>query len=717
MFRNAGRSLFLTLVSSFSMFAVLVACSPTAAVAAGLAVADLPGVVLDDESAERVGEWMTSSHVPPYAATGYLHDDNAGKGEKSVRYSWDVSKTDDYEIRLLFAPGKNRASNVPVEIQSAEGKKTVIVNQRVTPSGGAFFSLGKYRLAQGTKAVVVISNKGTNGYVIADAVQFLSPAQQVIAKKNPLVVKNPVAAKKPTKKPAAVKKDAKPSPEITAALTRPERKPVYLLTSEKLDKLLDGELGEAKTAPPISDELFLRRATLDVIGRPPTVEEMDAFLGDSQRDRTAVIDRLLAGPGFGVNWGNYWSDVISHRVPQPELTFLNYKPLKAHLAGKFNANDPWDKTVTDLITATGKVGDNPAASFVGFHQASVPRLAGETTRVFLSVQIQCAQCHDDPFQDWEQQQFHQMAAFYARVKAKLPHNNSDGVVVSASDKGEHKMPQGGEMKPVSLTGTAFKLGVSDQHRRALLAAWVTSYENPWFAKSFVNRAWSRMLGRGFCEPVDNIYSSDPAAPKTFDALAKHFVASNHDVKDVFRLILNSKAYFRGLPMESEHRTTPFAAAVPQRIRGDEVFDSLATVLQLPNVAGKQKKAAGDFRFPPPPKSTRDLVNDSFGFDPSIEAWQVERTLQQAIWMMNNDQLLKQIDADPKSETVLSKILAAHPEDDSAVGALFRAVLGRKPTDKETALGVKHVASLDDRGEGFEDLLWSLVNTAEFTTRR
>jgi hypothetical protein len=155
---------------------------------------------------------------------------------------------------------------------------------------------------------------------------------------------------------------------------------------------MEKHVGGIQTARQIDDEAFIRRLTLDFIGRQPTMDEMSQFLADTSADKRAkAVDKLLGEKEFGVNWANYWSDVISYRTPGPELTFLNYTPFKAWLADQLNQEKGWDETTYNIVTAVGKIADNPAATYVGFHQGDKSRLASETTRVFLSTQIQCAE--------------------------------------------------------------------------------------------------------------------------------------------------------------------------------------------------------------------------------------------------------------------------------------------------------------------------------------
>jgi hypothetical protein len=571
----------------------------------------------------------------------------------------------------------------------------------------------------------------------------------------------PDANKPDPNKPAAKKEEKKPEPppqEAPPAFARKSpAKAVAKLSAEQLDALMEKHVGGVADAALVSDEDYIRRVTLDLIGRQPTMAECDDFAAEVLSDasqkrestdasqkressdasqkrestdasqkrpaadaRARLVERLLASPEFGENWGNYWSDVVSYRTPEPELTFLNYTPFKKWLADQFNANKGWDETSYQVITAVGKVGENPAATYVGFHQGDRSRLASETTRVFLSTQIQCAECHDHKFIDMPQETFHHVAAFFVRVQAKLPWNDSSQIVVSSKPAGEHKMEgRKEEMKPMAFSQREVELGRSDVSRRVELADWIVAPENPWFAKALVNRVWARTMGRGFCEPVDEIGElGDRVLPDVHNALAEHFVATEFDVKDVFRLVANSRSYQRELrDPASDAERKPFAVVPAGRLRGDEVFDSLEAAIALPNVTPPQAAATDAIRFPPPPKSTRDLVNDAFGFDPSSDQANVNRTMQQAMLLMNNKQIQAQIDASPGADTMLAKLVAAETDDAAAVTKLYQQVLARKPTPKELAIAKEHLTATGDRKTGYEDLLWSMVNSAEFLSRR
>jgi Protein of unknown function (DUF1549)/Protein of unknown function (DUF1553) len=685
----------------------------------------LPGIVVDDAAAKLDGTWSNSKHTRPFVGSGYIY--SAGGAGQLVKFPVEVNETGPYQVLISYTPGTNRSAKAVVIVPTADGPKTFVLNQQERPAGPYCFQpLGELNLESGKHEIVVSAEANEKGVVVADAVQILTPDnfeqyKADFAKNTPKLA---AAIKPDPQKPAAKaaeKKDDPPPQETPPVFTRkPPTKPHAPLTPAQLDRLMEQYVGGIQSSIVVDDEAFLRRITLDALGRQPTMDEMSAFLAStSQGKRAAAVEKLLADAEFGVNWANYWSDVISYRTPSPELTFLNYTPFKSWLAEQFNQNKGWDETTYNVITAIGKVADNPAATYIGFHAGDKSRLAAETTRVFLSTQIQCAECHDHKFVDLPQETFHHVAAFFVRVNAKLPWNDSGQIVVSSKPTGEHKMDgRKEEMKPSAFAEREVELGRSDVSRRAELAEWIVGPENPWFAKAFVNRVWARMMGRGFCEPVDEIGElGDRVLPEVHTALADHFIASQFGVKDVFRVIALSKSYQREIRDPDKGANKPFAAIAAGRLRGDEVFDSLEAAIDIPNVTPAPGAATGEFRFPPPPKSTRDLVNDAFGYDPSAEQANVARTMQQAMLLMNNKQVQAQVNADPASGTMLAKLLLDEKDNETAIVKLYQKVLARRPTTQEISLAENHLKTIGDRNAAFEDLLWGMINSAEFLSRR
>lgn len=681
--------------------------------------ADVRGILVDDIDAELTGNWMKSTSVRPFVGEGYIHDENTDKGNKSVRFVLKILADGDYEVLLAYTHGSNRDKKVPVEIHAADGAKTVHVDQSVPAAlGNGFQPLGQFRFEKDKQVAIVISNRDTTQHVIADAVQVVTPDEfklvQADAKKKPAVKKPPA---KPAKKEAVAKK---PSPQRPKFHPTPPSRDVAKLSPQQLDELLEAKATGMAEVPQTSDEAFLRRASLDLIGRPPTRDELLAFVADkSSEKRSAAIERLLASEDYGRNWANYWSDVIGSRQQEPQLTFHDYGPFKRWLADEFNAGTTWDEITFRMLTAQGKVGQNPEATFIGFHQGDANRLAGETTRVFLSVKIACAECHDHPFVDMPQETFHGMAAFFARTEANIPQLDSDGIEVKSKTKGEQKIPGKGEMPPTPLDGEALELGTEDLVRRTALAQRITSGDNPYFARAYVNRIWSRLMGRGFAEPIDDLGEDALfVLPEIHQAAADHFVASGFDHREFCRLVMNTQAYGRALTESAASDGGQSLAAVNTKpLRGDEVFDSLVAAIALENITPPREKKSGAIRFPPPPKSTRDLVNAAFGYDPSFSDKLLLRTMKQAMFMMNNQQLDSAIDAAPETETFLSRLIAEESDDEQAITRLYQHVLARNPSENELKIVLGHVEKVNDRPAAFEDILWSLLNSAEFTTRK
>lgn len=678
----------------------------------------LPGVLLDNTAAQMMGPWKPSVHTKPYVGDGYVHSgipgDAVAKQAKSLTFRHKLPASGKYTVYLAYNSNTNRAASAPIEIQHADGAAKLKLNQRKAPQGPALFHpLGEFNFKADQEAVVEISDKDAQGIVIVDALLFVP--QKEVAKLDDI-------AKKLTTKPAEPKtaKKEEPKQEVAPAFERAKLASVTLLSPKELDQLITTEAHVTETTEVVDDETFLRRVTIDVIGRIPTEQERADFLADTNpAKRALLIDKLLDSPEFGANWADYWSDVFSYRIPQPELTFLSYEVFQDWMADQLNEGTGWDEISYRILTATGKVGDNPPAFFVGYHQASTSRLAGETTRIFLGTQIQCAECHDHPFVDIPQERFHQMAAFFVRTSAKLPWNDSSEIIVSSKNAGEHKMPESKQMMmPAVFSGSEMEKGASDIDRRVSLANWVVSPDNALFTKAYVNRVWERLMDQPFCDPIDEITEEAgyPTLPTLHDTVAAHFAANDYDAKPLFRLILNTKAYQRELDAKDEV-VGQLTSAELRKMRGDVVFKNLETAIELPNVKGEAMKPTAEMRFPPPPKSTQDIVNEVFGYDPSLGKDFRPQTMQQAMFLMNNRQLQAQVKAGDDYETKLAKMLKETLDDRQAIQRLYVNVLGRAPQEQELEVAYEYVQEIESRHEAFEDLLWALLNTAEFTTRK
>lgn len=500
--------------------------------------------------------------------------------------------------------------------------------------------------------------------------------------------------------------------------------------ASRIDALLrsEGAIGETK---PADEAVFLRRASLDIVGRLPTSHEVELFLLDPNPEkRAALVDSLLADPQYGRHWAGYWRDVILARRIE-ERALITARPLANFLTEELNAGTSWAEIATAFITATGDVREEGRTALVMAQNGQAEETAAEVARIFMGIQISCAQCHDHPYDDWKRQQFHELAAFFPRmaVRQVTDENRRTFEVVSVERGrrfpggrqvgGEHYMP---DLKDPTSRGfimwpTFFgnqerlSLGSSDQERRTTIAEWITSANNPWFAKAVINRLWHEMMGRGFYEPVDDLGPQRAcASPETLDFLTEQFIASGYDLKWLIRTIAATDAYARSMTREPRDDEPAFTACPPTRLRSDQLFTNLLQAVGANEFAGSP---LGRFGYNASP---RDRFFQTFGFDPSTPREEISGSIPQALYLMNNDLVRSALDG-RSSRTYLGQLLREHDDNDRVILDLYLRCLGREPSDREQEVCREYLAEVGFRSEGFEDVLWALINSTEFLYRR
>ncbi|HEX4590589.1 MAG TPA: DUF1549 domain-containing protein [Gemmataceae bacterium] len=525
--------------------------------------------------------------------------------------------------------------------------------------------------------------------------------------------------------------------------------PIAPLSSAEIDKLLANELREdhIKPAARTDDEAFIRRVSLDLVGRLPTNQELNEFLRDRESEkRSKLIDKLLAGDGYATHWAKYWRDVISAKyTDRRQLAMV--PEFEKWLTAEFRKNASWRDIARAMLTAEGGVAIGPgnaansestkkyvsngAAVFLLAHlgQDQAEERAAETSRVFLGIQIQCAQCHDHPFDEWKQSQFHELAGYFARLRSRpmLGQQANGGrprIELFSAPFGEHRLPdksdptKGTPVASKFLTGVSPRRGLSDEERRAALADEITRPEDFWFAAAFVNRMWGELMGQAFAQPVDDMGpGKDVYLPAVLKRLSASFRATDYDLKQLLRTICNSQAYQRQIrPGTSGDEHLHFAAAYPTRLRAEALWQSLVNVLGSfgppmdPRIAVAAAFGANRRSLP-----LEFAVQSEFRYDPSLKADEVEGTIPQALLLMNNRDLNRAVRVRPSN--ALGQILKEHPKDEDAVRALYHKTLTRKPSDHELSKAVTYIHKVGKRDEAFEDLLWVLINSTEFQTKR
>jgi hypothetical protein len=549
---------------------------------------------------------------------------------------------------------------------------------------------------------------------------------------------------------------SKADPEAgVAAMDRPARTVTPpTIDATAVDALLDKSLVAAKVQPArlTSDEEFVRRVCLDVCGKLPTPEQVQSFLRNTKKDKRAtLIDSLLDTREYAQNWARYWRDVVRFHATAENPRLINFPKYEEWLTEQLARNAPWDEISKAVITATGSTDQDGATAFTVAHMAQPVEVAGEVSRVFLGVQIQCAQCHDHPTDSWKREQFHEFAAFFAGTNARrnAMGGQATGMILTARPgvprytmpdlKDPHKSIPVEPKFFLARSETLVPKSLNAQQRRVLAASYVTGQDNPWFAKAFVNRMWCVLLGDGFYNPVDDIGPDREAHDSAvLDALASGFQQGGYDIKWLLRTILNTRAYQREFrPSNTAAGKTPFAANCPSRLRADQIFDSLdhALGLNIEKPGRARDRANAEFnkklqeRLKGQPKMVQDFIkmaaeqlrgprtpfNLLYGVDPSMPNDDVLGTIPQALFLMNGPQVNRAIKAE--NGTVLGEILASTPNNREALERLYLRVLARRPTAKELELLDHYANNVNDRREVFEDILWCLVNSTEFISRR
>lgn len=502
----------------------------------------------------------------------------------------------------------------------------------------------------------------------------------------------------------------------------------------QVDRAIADELFNTQTelAPRTSDATFARRVWLDIVGDIPTPEELTAFLIDPDDDkREKLVTKLLADEYYGQNWARYWRDVILFRALD-ERANLVANALEADLGDWLNENRPWNEIATEFITAHGDVREAGGTAIMMAQDGQTEEIAAEVSRIFLGVQIACAQCHDHPYDRWKREEFHELAAFFPRVTVRpvrdltkrsfevvgqdrfrrAPRGNN----AEKQPTAEHAMPDlenpqapGTPMEAkFFLTSATVPWGTTDEARRMQLADWLT--ENEWFATAVVNRLWAELVGEGFYTPIDDIGpDKEPTAPSAVKLLADEFRASGYDLKWLIATIMETEAYQRESRPRRELADTPFTANVSQRLRSDQLFNALLSALDS-SESGPDRGQYARGRL----NSPRAQFADVFGYDPSIPREEAVQSIPQVLAMMNSGPVNRSVISNRTN--AMRELLETIPDDEELTTELYLRCLCREPTKKELSKIRQYRKNVSNRREAFEDIAWALVNSAEFQYR-
>jgi hypothetical protein len=476
-------------------------------------------------------------------------------------------------------------------------------------------------------------------------------------------------------------------------------------------------------APRATDAEFLRRVYLDLAGRIPSVTEARRFLDDTSiNKRAGLVESLLGSAKYKAHAAQVWRAVL---VPQATTNLPTQHlglSVEAWVRQQLAAGHSDDRIVRDLLTtrldyldwtADRKARPAPGLSPVGFYQANDLKpetVAAAVGRTFLGLRLECAQCHDHPFDKWTQKQAWETAAFFAGVAPLEPEikpspnlaNRRELVIAGSSTKVSARF----------LDGSSPDWSVTADPRWAF-ADWLTRRDNPYFARVMANRIWANLFGVGLVDPIDDWGPHNPPShPRLLDDLAEAYVGSGFDAKFLVRAITASAAYQRTSRLTHRSQADPrtFARMNVKGLSGEQLFDSLALATGYRDPVPLAARTVEGW----PARSPRGQLLARFGGGSARTDMQV--SILQALSLMNGDWLARQTDPD-KGETLRAVIAAPFLTDERRIETLFLATLSRRPDRAETARYLAHLKKTGDPKKGLADVLWTLLNSHEFLVNR
>ena len=508
------------------------------------------------------------------------------------------------------------------------------------------------------------------------------------------------------------------------------------LAEGELSRRVDDELAalwQRNAIRPVgsaTDAEFMRRVYLDLTGRIPSVSEAREFLEDPSPDRRELlVDRLLAHHDHATHLAAVWRGVL---LPSEVDLSRVGGPVKFEewLAKRFEANVPYDRIVRELLRAEGRVAESGPLLFYAALRLNPEELAARTSRAFLGVRMECAQCHDHPFDEVSQNDFWSFAAFFARISRPRGKMEMTSPVLAVRDnqQGDVMIPETDEVVPPRLprlpVAGVSDPGVSDAGhiedepdgppRREKLVAWLTSTNNGQFARATVNRVWAHLFGRGLVEPVDDMRPANPPlAPEVLETLARDFAASKFDLRRLLRELVLTRTYQLSSRSEESDpsRALHFAQMNIKSFTAEQLYDCIAVATRQGATVTGPMEQPGLLRFS---DMSRQAFIEQFRA-PAGQTTDYHAGIPQALTLMHGGLIHSATDV--ASSGLLKSLAAPFFTNDQRLDALFLSTLSRYPTDAERELMLKPIESATtdaERQQALGDILWALLNSAEFT---
>ena len=492
----------------------------------------------------------------------------------------------------------------------------------------------------------------------------------------------------------------------------PENHPIDTHVVRKLNEL------NIRPSELAGDVQFLRRVYLDLIGVQPEPSEVEAFVADTDpQKRTRLVDALFARPEFIDWWSLKWGDLLQNsrnRLSEPAMFAF-----REWIRGAVAANMPLDEFAREILTSRGGYAEDPASAYFAVSKDTDDTLE-RATQVFCGVRMLCAKCHPHPFENWTQADYYGLASFFNQVALK-PDPRLTGVknanaVLIKLETGYARNPRTGQPQPPRYLGAEEPEVAGGVDRRLQYARWLTSPENPHFARSLANRIWSYFFHRGIIEPVDDIRTTNPPInPALLDALTRELVQSGFDMRALMRTIVTSQTYQRSSTANETngHNESNFSRAIPRRLPAEALLDSLVQATGVPEAIGGAP--AGFSAAQLPDANVQSEFLSLFGKPQRAEACECERddgaNMLQALQLINGKSILARVMA---ANSRPAQLLKQKLDDAQMIEQLYLWSLARKPSEQELALGEEFIKSYgEQRAEAMQDLMWGLLNSQNF----
>ena len=477
------------------------------------------------------------------------------------------------------------------------------------------------------------------------------------------------------------------------------------------------------------DSTFLRRTSLDIAGRLPTLEETDKYLNsDNPNKRSEWIDSLLSTTDYAEFFANKWSSILRNKRKADTYT-RGTQAFHEWIRQSFHINKPYNQFVSELVTARGEISHNPATAWFRNVTDQKERLQ-DTAQVLLGVRLQCAECHHHPYEKWSQQDYYGFSAFFSRIGKKKTDMPGEEAVFHNVGLATAKHPKTGQnIKPTPLGGDELDILAEDDPRDDL-ASWITDEKNPFFAPMLVNRYWKHFFNRAIVEPEDDMrVTNPPTNPELLQALSNQFISTGYDIKDLIRTICNSTTYqLSAIP--NEHNAGDrqnYSRYYPKRLPAEVLLDSIDRMTGSPTSFAGQLPGTRAVALPDDSYNSSSYFLTVFGRPEMDSACECERaqgaSLAQTLHLLNSKNIQDKLSGAGGNAQKLTSQKERVNED--KITELYKLAFSRNPKDDEMKTAIGYIKKKTEQIENdankkedsikmaYEDLVWALLNTKEF----